>query len=600
MLKKLISKILGKKEKTAPGPAAPSPPPSTEAARPGPGGERRRHEGGRPAGSRPAGSRPAGSQGRREAQSPRDAGRRGSGRHGTPPAGDRARPREQRRGPSEGRRPHAPETRSWTEFPPDPPWTPPDDPAYFANYDLPEEVRKGIDDAGFSTCTPVQAKTLPLTLQGKDAAAQSQTGTGKTAAYLITIYARLLRRGPTGRPGPRSLVIAPTRELVVQIEQDARLLGRHTGLSTVAIYGGVDYDKQRRALAEGPTLLVGTPGRVIDYMKQGIWRPEGIEILVIDECDRLFDLGFIQDLRFILRRLPPYEHRQSMLFSATLSYRVLELTYEYMNLPQQIIANPEQITAEKAEEVLYHVSREEKAALFLGLIKKDDWTRTMVFTNMKVEAEKVARLLERNGYEARAITGNLEQPKRLKVMDDFKKGRLPFLVATDVASRGLHIEGVSHVVNWDLPQDPEDYVHRIGRTARAGASGKALTLADEHTVLYLEAIEKLIGYKIPVVWHGAEDLAEVKPGWEREPYSSGGEERRRRHEGRPNRPAGQQGRQGRQGGGRDEGRRGSASGGGRRPPGRGSRPPGQGRASAPGERRGHPKAGSEPGASGRS
>jgi ATP-dependent RNA helicase RhlB len=277
----------------------------------------------------------------------------------------------------------------------------------------------------------------------------------------------------------------------------------------------VDYERQRQILLKGPELLIGTPGRLIDYLKQGVWRPEGIEMLVIDEADRMFDMGFIRDLRFILRRLPPYDRRQSMLFSATLNWRVMELTYEYMNLPTQISASPEKLTAEKAEDVLYHVSREEKPALLLGLLKREPWKRVLIFSNMKIEAEKVARLLEHHGFRARAVTGNLEQRRRLRLVEDFKSGRLPILVATDVASRGLHVEGVTHVVNWDLPQDPEDYVHRIGRTARAGAAGKAISLADEEFVYSLEAIEELIGYKIPVVWHNSDDLAEVKKSWKR-------------------------------------------------------------------------------------
>ncbi len=399
-----------------------------------------------------------------------------------------------------------------------PPWNPPQEPSHFEHYDLIDPVRRGIEDAGFSVCTPVQAKTLPSSLQGLDIAAQSQTGTGKTATFLITIFSRLLRRGPVSHKGPRALIIAPTRELAVQIEQDAQVLGRHTGLTMTLAFGGVDYEKQREAISAGPDILVGTPGRLIDFLKQGVWGTTGIEILVIDEADRMFDMGFIKDLRYILKRLPPYAHRQSMLYSATLSWRVMELTYEYMNIPKEILAAPtERITVEKAEEVIYHVPRDDKASLFLGLLKLEGCERSMVFANMKVEAEKVARLLEYNGFVAKAITGNIEQAKRLRIMEDFKNGTLPILVATDVASRGLHIEAVSHVFNWDLPQDPEDYVHRIGRTARAGATGKAITLADEYTVLNLEAIEQLIGYKIPVVWHDTEHLAEVKPGWERDP-----------------------------------------------------------------------------------
>jgi ATP-dependent RNA helicase RhlB len=357
-------------------------------------------------------------------------------------------------------------------------------------------------------------------------AGQSQTGTGKTAAFLITGFTRLLQaREP--RAGPRMLIIAPTRELVVQIEADARLLGRHTGLRILSVYGGIDYDKQRDALRAGCDMLVGTPGRLIDYLKQNVWSPRKVEVLVIDEADRMFDMGFIADLRFILRRLPPPERRQSFLFSATLSFRVLELTWEFMNNPTQITIAPQQKTVETAIQLLYHVSREEKFSLLLGLLKREGGSRILIFTNTREAARRLEDRLGRNGWEARALTGDVDQKKRLRILNDFKEGKLPVLVATDVASRGLHIESVSHVINWDLPQDAEDYVHRIGRTARMGASGKAISLVDEATALMLEPIEKFITQKIPVGW--AEDdlfLPEIKPtAEERRRYA---EERRQR------------------------------------------------------------------------
>src|SRR6059036_3173671 len=376
----------------------------------------------------------------------------------------------------------------------------------FASLDLPEPVMQGIREAGFVTATPIQEAALPLALRGKDVAGQSQTGTGKTAAFLIAAFTKMLRTpAPPAAPGagaPRMLIIAPTRELVVQIESDARLLGRFTPFRTLAVYGGIDYNKQRELLAAGCDLLVGTPGRLIDYLKQHIWSPRRVEILVIDEADRMFDMGFIADLRFILRRLPPPERRQSFLFSATLSFRVLELTWEFMNNPSQITIMPQQKTAERVEQTLYHVGREEKFPLLLGLMRREG-DRFLIFSNTREEARRLEDRLIRNGWDARAITGDVDQKRRLKIMNDFKEGVLPVLVATDVASRGLHIEAVSHVINWDLPQDAEDYVHRIGRTARAGAAGRAIGLVDEASVLNLEAIEKFIGQKIPVEW--AED-----------------------------------------------------------------------------------------------
>jgi len=432
-------------------------------------------------------------------------------------------------------------------------------PLEFGSLDLPEAVRRGIQDAGFVSATPIQEAALPLALRGKDVAGQSQTGTGKTAAFLIAAFTRCLTHPappPAGVTSPRVLIIAPTRELVVQIEADARLLGAHTGLTILAVYGGIDYNKQRDALRDGCDMLVGTPGRLIDYLKQHIWSPGKVEVLVIDEADRMFDMGFIADLRFILRRLPKPEKRQSFLFSATLSFRVMELTWEFMNNPSQITITPQQKTAEKAEQVLYHVGREEKFNLLLGLLRREGGSRILIFSNTREEARRLEDRLGRNGWEARALTGDVDQKKRLKILNDFKDGQLPILVATDVASRGLHIEGVSHVVNWDLPQDAEDYVHRIGRTARAGAAGKAISLVDEAGALALEPIEKFIAQKIQVDW--AEDdlyLPEIKPT---------SEERRRYAEEKRQRMAAR-------GGGRGGPGRPGGGGGGRRGPGRGPR-----------------------------
>jgi ATP-dependent RNA helicase RhlB len=406
-------------------------------------------------------------------------------------------------------------------------------PLDFNSLDLPPEVMQGIREAGFVTATPIQEAALPLALKGKDVAGQSQTGTGKTAAFLISAFTRLLRNPspPSRESAPRVLVIAPTRELVVQIESDAHLLGRFTGLRTLAVYGGIDYNKQREALAAGCDILVGTPGRLIDYLKQHIWSPRRVDVLVIDEADRMFDMGFIADLRFILRRLPPPDKRQSFLFSATLSFRVLELTWEFMNNPAQITIMPQQKTAERVEQTLYHVGREEKFPLLLGLLRREASDRILIFSNTREEARRLEDRLTRNGWEARALTGDVDQKRRLRILNDFKEGLLPVLVATDVASRGLHIEAVTHVINWDLPQDAEDYVHRIGRTARAGAGGKAVGLVDESSALVLEAIEKFIGQKIPVEW--ADDdlfVTEIRPSAEeRRRYN---EERRARMDAR--------------------------------------------------------------------
>ncbi len=360
-------------------------------------------------------------------------------------------------------------------------------------------VLRGIADVGFSECTPIQEQTLPITLAGTDIAGQAQTGTGKTAAFLISLFTRLLTNGsPSGRP--RALILAPTRELVMQIEADAKQLGIHCGFAVQAIYGGVDYMKQKNALLDGADIIVGTPGRLIDYLKQKIYSLKYIEVLVIDEADRMFDLGFIADLRFILRKLPPFVKRQNMMFSATLNPRVMELAYEFMNSPTKISVTPESMTAERVEQLLFHCSRKEKFPLLLGLLRREGMARTMIFINTKREAEHLHNLLNANNFPCKVISGDVEQRKRMKILDDFKDGTLPILIATDVASRGLHIDGVSHVINYDLPQDCEDYVHRIGRTARAGAEGKAISLADEDGAFFLEAIEEFIKTKIPTEW----------------------------------------------------------------------------------------------------
>jgi ATP-dependent RNA helicase RhlB len=377
----------------------------------------------------------------------------------------------------------------------------------FEQLDLPASVHEGIRAAGFRTATPIQEAALPVALKGKDVAGQAQTGTGKTAAFLIATFTRLLRRAPAptpaGRAAPRALIIAPTRELVVQIEADTRLLGQFTGLTSLVVFGGVDYLKQRDALARPVDLLIGTPGRLIDYLKQRAWTTARVEVLILDEADRMFDMGFIADIRWILRRLPPPEARQSFLFSATLSFRVLELTYEFMNNPAQITVASEQVTVAEVEQVLYHAGRHEKFSLLLGLLRAEQGSRVLMFVNTRDEARRLVDRLEANGHVAAAISGDLDQRQRLRTLAAFKDGTLPILVATDVASRGLHIPEVSHVYNWDLPQDPEDYVHRIGRTARAGATGKAISLVDEASAFSLEGVERFIGQRIRVEW--AED-----------------------------------------------------------------------------------------------
>jgi ATP-dependent RNA helicase RhlB len=411
---------------------------------------------------------------------------------------------------------------------------------------------EGIRDAGFTVCTPIQAQTLPIALARRDVAGQAQTGTGKTAAFLVALYQSLLTHPPAQSRSPtsiRALVLAPTRELAVQIHHDAEILGKHTGLKQAVVYGGVDYEKQRRQLEEGVDVLIGTPGRLIDYFKQHVFDLRHAQALVLDEADRMFDLGFIADIRYLLRRLPPPEKRQSMLFSATLSYRVLELAYEHMNNPELVRIEPDKMTVDRVRQLMYYPSMEEKVPLLVGLLRQAEARRTMIFVNTKRMAERLESTLKANGFHAQALSGDVPQNKRLRFLRDFHNGDLAVLIATDVASRGLHIPDVSHVFNFDLPQDAADYVHRIGRTARAGAEGDAISFACEEFAVSLPEIEDYLGHKIPSASIAPEILAtELKQG-------APPESRRPHH--RPH-----------SGGGRHGGGGGSG-GGGRRPGGRG-------------------------------
>jgi len=366
---------------------------------------------------------------------------------------------------------------------------------------LPDEIQRAIDDLEFTELTAVQEAALPVALSGRDVAGQGRTGTGKTAAFLITILTHILthkeRRGRKENH-PRALIIAPTRELVGQIFQDAQKLSKYTDCKLHAVFGGVDYEKQRNAFAQGVDILIGTPGRLIDYLKQNCYSLKLCEILVVDEADRMFDLGFIKDLRFMMRRLPRYNERQAMLFSATLSHRVLELAYEHMNDPVQLRAEEGDITATGVEESLYHTAMDSKFPLLVTLLQKNSVERGMIFINEKRTGEKLARGLARYGFTVGILSGDVRQKKRIRILADFTSGKLHLLVATDVASRGLHIDDVSHVFNYDLPEDAQDYVHRIGRTARAGKKGVAISFACERFCFGLPDIEAYISHVIPM------------------------------------------------------------------------------------------------------
>ena len=382
----------------------------------------------------------------------------------------------------------------------------------FDQLDLADNLQQGIRGAGFVSCTPIQSQSLPLALAGRDVAGQAQTGTGKTAAYLIALFHYLATREPLEQPqtGPRALILAPTRELAIQIHKDAELLGKYLGCRLCLAYGGTDYDKQRDALTTGVDVLIGTPGRTIDFYKQGVFSLSGTQVLVLDEADRMFDLGFIKDIRYVLRRLPPPGQRLNLLFSATLSQRVLELAYEHMNEPELVSIEPDKLTANKVTQSIYFPSNDEKIPLLIMLLKQMDATRTMVFVNTKRVAERLCDHLTANGITAAAISGDVPQTKRQRMLADFVAGKLPVLIGTDVASRGLHVPDVSHVFNYDLPQDVEDYVHRIGRTARAGASGDAISFGCEDYAISLPDIENYIGFKIPVADIDRDALADVQ------------------------------------------------------------------------------------------
>ena len=365
----------------------------------------------------------------------------------------------------------------------------------FTDFDFHPDILKGIEEAGFEECMPVQEECFKAIFAGKDVTAQSQTGTGKTAAFLLSIYQLFLSNSVERK---KALIIAPTRELAVQIEEEAKLLSTHLDFTTGCFYGGVGYKEQEDLLKTGVDIVVGTPGRLIDFGKQKKLDFSEFGVVVIDEADRLFDMGFLPDLRRIVKMLTDFDSRRTMLFSATISVRVQNLAWEYMRNPVHIEIEPEQITVEEIDQTIYHVSRDEKLKVLLGILKRDQPANAVIFTNTKFAAVEVSKRLSLNGFPCQFIMGDMPQKKRLETINQIKEGKLRFLVATDVAARGLHINDLAMVINYDVPEDPESYVHRIGRTARAGKEGKAVTLACERFVYGLPAIESFVGIKIPV------------------------------------------------------------------------------------------------------
>jgi ATP-dependent RNA helicase RhlB len=368
----------------------------------------------------------------------------------------------------------------------------------FCEFDLDDQIIQALDNAGYSECMPVQEQTLAHTIKGKDVFVQSQTGTGKTAAFLVSIFALL--RGEL--KGKKALIIAPTRELAVQIEKEALLLGRNLGFNICSFYGGVGYGRQVHHLAQGIDIMIGTPGRILDFKKSGKINFKEIGIFVIDEADRLFDMGFLPDITTMLRSLNA--DCKKMLFSATLSREVRMIAREYMDNPAEVELCPEKVTVDTITQELYHVSKSEKMNLLLGILKKENPRTALIFTNMKDEARVVAERLRHNGFPCEHLSGDLPQKKRSRIVDEVKNGKISLLIATDVAARGIHIDDLDLVINYDIPEHCENYVHRIGRTARAGKTGKAVSLACEDYVHGLKAIEQFIGFKIPVMFADSE------------------------------------------------------------------------------------------------
>ena len=388
----------------------------------------------------------------------------------------------------------------------------------FSDFDLQPPLRQAIDRLGFEYCTPIQAQSLVHTLSGHDITGRAQTGTGKTAAFLITIINDLLSNPAEGErylAEPRALAIAPTRELAIQIANDAADLTHFCDLHTVTLVGGEDYGKQEKALARKPVdILVATPGRLLDFVRSDKLHLGLVELLVLDEADRMLDMGFIPQVRQVVSRTPKKECRQTLLFSATFPPVVVDLASRWAMDPVQVEVEPEQVAAEAVEQIVYLVTTAEKYNLLFNLIAEPDATKVMVFSNRRDQVRRLANNLYRNGVDCDMLSGEIPQPKRIRTLEAFKTGKLQVLVATDVAGRGLHIEDVSHVVNYTLPEEPEDYVHRIGRTGRAGAVGTSISFACEEDSFLLPAIEEQLGTPLKCT-HPAESLLSAPPPYTR-------------------------------------------------------------------------------------
>ena len=385
----------------------------------------------------------------------------------------------------------------------------------FQDFDLPAPLLHAICDLGFEYCTPIQAEILPATLSGKDASGRAQTGTGKTAAFLITVITRMLYNAAQGKrkPGtPRILILAPTRELVLQISEEARQLSKYCSLKIVSVFGGMDYAKQRKQLAAGPVdIIVATPGRLLDFHRRQEINLKEVEVLIIDEADRMLDMGFIPDVRKIIHSTPAKDKRQTLLFSATLTGEITRLASQWTHNPISVEIEPEQVAVETVEQLIYIVTTNEKFALLFNIIERQNLNQVLVFCNRRDEVRRLAEMLTRHGINCSVLSGDVPQKKRVRRLEEFKAGKIRVLVATDVAGRGIHIEGMDHVINFMLPHEPEHYVHRIGRTGRAGAAGTSVSFADEKDAFYIPAIEEFTDRKLSCIQPKEDWLAMPKP-----------------------------------------------------------------------------------------
>ncbi len=384
--------------------------------------------------------------------------------------------------------------------------------ARFHDFRLSAGLMHGISDLNFKYCTPIQEKALADVMAGKDLIGKASTGTGKSAVFLIGIFSRLIRENQQKRKNgtPRALIIAPTRELVIQIAKDARAIGKYLPLRVAEAYGGTNYERQMRGLRDRPVdILVATPGRLLDFSRKRVVKLDQAGIMVIDEADRMLDMGFIPDVRSIIHKTPNRNKRQTMMFSATLTEEVIRLASQWCVDPVSVETEAEQVAVETVEQIVYMTTRDEKYQLLYNIINSKGCDRVIVFANMKRDGKRLNDRLRRDGINCTLLTGDVPQQKRTARLENFRNGRVKVLVATDVAGRGIHIDGVSHVVNYTLPYEPEDYVHRIGRTGRAGAAGISISFADEESSFYLMDIEEYIGEALPCVVPGDELLKAV-------------------------------------------------------------------------------------------